>query len=711
MEQVRSLTPTLTLIAGSIINHVYKEDKNLTTKDVMIFLSPTIPTILPIIISLIIAFTTFMLTFFAKKSDFHIFSSIRELTAGIFNLANRTTKNTENTEAPKLYTLELSVTPTFVQSLVYYIRNNQQTCNYRVDYNDKKMKIENRCISEESQVWKNIVIKYANIEIYVNDLNLIFTRIGDNLYVKNFIRYYGVATTNRNYTRLTDFMDDEWLLKKELREFVDHAFENKSISYNSIPVNTYDDLFIKFITKHYPNIDGCKFMAEFVVFDEIYSTATGHFFSRELITSAINQKLFRLFNSLIDTSTDDKELSKMSKFNYSDELTKAHKNLKKQEGITSIFDMDSRLCTIYHGILASSNSNSTENLSTLNLSVLNLQIPPEKAEEIVINFIDEITHILVSIPIGTKIMIYNTKIEQQTVLEKKPNPEYAIYEQQKNQILQLEKNEINSLLITDFMKSSVPSKELTETVTKTVVLTQKVNEKYKSLDTLYLRKNDMTNLMKHLNNFKNHKELYDQYGLQHKLGIMLAGFPGTGKTTTIYAIASFLQKSIYYVNFSTIESNEHLQMVFDEVMTRTANGGIIVFEDIDAMTSVVHDRTKTNHQVNSNLTLEYFLNILQGSLTRDDSVFIVTTNHLEVLDPAFRRTGRFDVIIDMKKCDHYQISIIYKKFIGKHIDPEVLAKIQEDTHTPADIIFHLIKFIDCSCEESCETIMMPFIST
>ncbi len=32
------------------------------------------------------------------------------------------------------------------------------------------------------------------------------------------------------------------------------------------------------------------------------------------------------------------------------------------------------------------------------------------------------------------------------------------------------------------------------------------------------------------------------------------------------------------------------------------------------------------------ITLDYILNLLQGTLTRDNSVFIATTNHLEVLD-------------------------------------------------------------------------------
>jgi hypothetical protein len=47
----------------------------------------------------------------------------------------------------------------------------------------------------------------------------------------------------------------------------------------------------------------------------------------------------------------------------------------------------------------------------------------------------------------------------------------------------------------------------------------------------------------------------------------------------------------------------------------------------------------------------------------------------------------------MKKCDHYQISRIFKRFIGREINPNVLDKIQEDKFSPAKIIFHLINWV------------------
>lgn len=318
----------------------------------------------------------------------------------------------------------------------------------------------------------------------------------------------------------------------------------------------------------------------------------------------------------------------------------------------------------------------------------------------------------------SKIKIYNLKICIEKNVEKVINPEYEVYKQKKNDVIEITTslkdnkdnkdnitNVSNIMSITDFMNQPVPPQYITNESIKHLIKTDLVNEVYKNLDTLYLREKDLKKLKNCLSNFKNNKELMESLGIPNKLGVLLYGLPGTGKTSTIYAIATYFKKNIYYINLSTINTNEQLHDVFEHV-NKNCNNSIIIFEDIDAMTNIVKKRVEVDKNWNiienvnniidektCKLTLEYFLNLLQGSLTYEGSIFIATTNHLEHLDGAFYRDGRFDVKIEFRKCDHYQFQCIYKKFFNREIKKELLQKIKEDEFTPAQFIFHIKDYL------------------
>jgi SpoVK/Ycf46/Vps4 family AAA+-type ATPase len=68
---------------------------------------------------------------------------------------------------------------------------------------------------------------------------------------------------------------------------------------------------------------------------------------------------------------------------------------------------------------------------------------------------------------------------------------------------------------------------------------------------------------------------------------------------------------------------------------------------------------------------------------------IVTTNYLEKLDPAFTRSMRFDVKINMKKSSIDQIIEMYSVYFSRRTVPlDLIKQIPEYKYTPA-------MFIDC----------------
>lgn len=311
--------------------------------------------------------------------------------------------------------------------------------------------------------------------------------------------------------------------------------------------------------------------------------------------------------------------------------------------------------------------------------------------------------------------IYILKVVDETVNDTTPNPAFEEWET----YVETLKNTCTSPNTSSNLVPPPPSKTITTTRIVTKVVTEHVNNVYKDMSNLYLRKDDKRRLLNCLLQFKENKKLLKELGIPNKLGIMLYGEPGTGKSSSIHAIASFLKKNIYYIQLNEIKTNAQLRMLFNHVTKNCADGGIIVMEDIDAMTSIVHKRMHTSDSISfqhnntnnsdddsdsvksdklssvsssstysstSELTLEFFLNILQGSLTSDESIFITTTNHIEKLDPAFYRDGRFDVKIEMKAADHDQMNDIYERFFSRSIPEHIIQKIPEYKFTPATLI-------------------------
>jgi hypothetical protein len=220
-----------------------------------------------------------------------------------------------------------------------------------------------------------------------------------------------------------------------------------------------------------------------------------------------------------------------------------------------------------------------------------------------------------------------------------------------------------------------------------------INKSYRDFETIYLKKADEVKLKSSLDKFSTKKELFNSLGLSNKLCILLHGEFGTGKSSTIQAIASKLKKDIYYLSFSNIiKTNEDLHNVFNYIVN---NNGIIVTEDIDTIGKLVHkkeddfDEFNPKSEIIKELTLEYFLNLLQGTITPDGLIFIATTNNLDRIDPVFYRDGRFDLKIHMSRCDHYQMNTIYNKLIKRNIPQNLLKKLPENKYTPTQFIFNI----------------------
>lgn len=229
--------------------------------------------------------------------------------------------------------------------------------------------------------------------------------------------------------------------------------------------------------------------------------------------------------------------------------------------------------------------------------------------------------------------------------------------------------------------------------------------------------------------FLGNKEWYDERGIPHTLGLMFHGIPGSGKTSSVKAIANIAQRHIININLGSIKFQKQLKKLFyDEKITvcdpDTPNRvteliipiekRMYVIEDADAL--IDSDILKKREDINTtklierggggrmgpsgmqidepDIDLSTILNIMDGNLETPGRILIITSNHPECFDSAFIRPGRIDMMIEFKRANKKVISDMYKSFFEKDIDSTELEKIEDYKWSPAEIGQLLFKNFD-----------------
>jgi ATP-dependent 26S proteasome regulatory subunit len=258
-------------------------------------------------------------------------------------------------------------------------------------------------------------------------------------------------------------------------------------------------------------------------------------------------------------------------------------------------------------------------------------------------------------------------------------------------------------------------------------------ESSKTFDNLFFQEKKA--LQKRLEFFENNKDVYDKLGIPHTFGILMHGEPGTGKTSTIKAIANCTKRHIIAIPLYKIKDISVLIKLFLNVdidgVNVPFNKRIYVIEEIDCngLKDIVqqrHNNVNKNANTNSNvlqklmssqeetfddispeqmksiltlttpstskndnskksLTLGGILELLDGLIETPGRILIITTNHPEELDQALTRPGRIDMNIHFNRASCQDIASMYEMWYNEPIQHEEYNNIVEGVFSHAEL--------------------------
>lgn len=176
----------------------------------------------------------------------------------------------------------------------------------------------------------------------------------------------------------------------------------------------------------------------------------------------------------------------------------------------------------------------------------------------------------------------------------------------------------------------------------------------------------------HIIDIIENSERYEKMGISFPSAAILYGPPGCGKTFAVEKLVEYLDMPSYTIDSNSIgspyihQTGKLIAEVFGKAM-ETAPSVVV----IDEMEAFVSDRQSWGTGKHGVEEVAEFLRIIPEAISKKVLV-IGMTNHLNMIDPAIRRRGRFDHLIEVGMPSRIEVESLVKFLISKlPVDKEI----------------------------------------
>ena len=181
------------------------------------------------------------------------------------------------------------------------------------------------------------------------------------------------------------------------------------------------------------------------------------------------------------------------------------------------------------------------------------------------------------------------------------------------------------------------------------------------------------NIHDDINKFIHNKEWYKEKGIPWRRGYLLYGAPGAGKTTLIETLAGEFNMGI---NILDLMGDKLTDQYLIDLFAQNKDNSVVVIEDID---TIFNGRNPVSDKIK--ITFSGLLNAIDGLASREGQIVFMTTNNIDILDNALKRSGRLDRHIEFGFASEQQKYKMFLKFFKDDVEnAKKFADITKDFH-------------------------------
>lgn len=160
-------------------------------------------------------------------------------------------------------------------------------------------------------------------------------------------------------------------------------------------------------------------------------------------------------------------------------------------------------------------------------------------------------------------------------------------------------------------------------------------------------------------------------GTPRKIGVLLSGYAGCGKTSTAYCMSHETGMKLYKIR--------DLDNLFEKVLQIEPNS-IVLFDDIDKIKGISDTSDENKDGKIGNL-----LEILDGYHALDQCIVLISTNRPDNIHPELLRFGRVDYHLKFGPVQDRQVQHAYNLSFDAELDMELCQGIAQSGLSMADI--------------------------